>query len=213
MIRVYYAYTEFTTEDQLTWLLKPLSAEMQRRLTVFKREEDRLLMLTASFLLREALKKNGYSGFQLQNLQYSPAGKPFFPDAPFDFSLSHTGKCAAVAVSDNCRVGIDIEKINQVDFADFENVFSWKVWEVIEASEDPTGTFYAYWTLLESAAKADGRGLPLISSNRLIISDNKVIIEGKEWYPQHHSFDPSICCCISSERTNETVELFEVKLP
>ncbi|MDX9882072.1 MAG: 4'-phosphopantetheinyl transferase superfamily protein [Prolixibacteraceae bacterium] len=211
MIKVYYAYTEYVAEAELNELVKPLSEQVKSRLAGFKKEEDRLLLLTASYLLKEALAKNGYPDYRLKNLQYTQAGKPFFPGSPFDFSISHTDYCAAVAFSTNCRVGIDIEKIKTVDLADFKTVFPEEVWTEIETSVEPTETFYSHWTLLESAVKADGRGLPLLSSNHVKVKDGQVIINGKRWFSQHLSFDPSISCCIASGLKQETVELIEIK--
>jgi 4'-phosphopantetheinyl transferase len=212
MIKVYYAYAECIGEDALFQEIKPLSERVQSRLESFKRKEDRLIRMTAYYLLKEALEKNGYSGYRLQDLQYTTGGKPYFPDASFDFSVSHTDQCAAVAISDS-RVGIDIEKIKTIDFVDFEDIFPGEVWSAIHISADKTGTFYSYWTQLESVVKADGRGLPLISSNHLEIKAHHVLIEGERWHTQHLNFDPSVSCCIASDRKPEIIKPTEVKLP
>lgn len=212
MIKLYYAYTQNVSEIQLSQEVKPLSEKAQSHLSGLKREEDRLLTLAASFLLKEALLKNGFCGYSLCNLQHTSAGKPFFDGAPFDFSISHTENCAALAFSVHQKVGIDIEKIKPVDFADFETVFPPEVRNSIKSSNAQTTTFYSYWTLLESAVKADGRGLSLTSGRKMTITNNQVIIDGYTWYTKHQHFDPSISCCIASNIKPESVELIEVRL-
>jgi len=212
MIKVYYAYSEYISEDALYQEIKPLPKLVQSRLESFKRKEDRLIRMTAYYLLKQALEKNGRLGYRLPDLQYTAEGKPFFTGTDFDFSISHTEQCAAVAISDR-RVGIDIEKVKTIDFNDFKNIFPGGVWNSINTSADKTGTFYSYWTILESAVKADGRGLPLTSSNHLEIKTHHVIIEGEKWYTQHLCFDRTISCCIASDRKQEAIQLTEVKLP
>ena len=198
MIKVYYAYTEFVNEDALYKLIKPISKLVQSRITNFKRKEDQLKRMAGYFLLKEALDKMAFHGYRLSDLQYSVKGKPFISGVHFDFSISYTEQCVALAFSDS-RVGIDIEKIKAIDFTDFENIFPGEVWSSINASVDKTGAFYTYWTLLESVVKADGRGLPLASSNHLLFNTNHVIIEGEKWYFQHQHFDRSVSCCVASD--------------
>lgn len=212
MIKVYYAYTEFFREDSLLQVINPLSRLVQSRLKSFKRKEDRLLRMIAYFLLKQALKQNGCSFYQLQDIQYTGHGKPFFSGADFDFSISHTKQCAVVAFSDS-RVGIDIEKMEPIDISDFKDIFPREAWNSIHASADKNGTFYKYWTLLESVVKADGRGLSLTSSHQFTMNPSHVFIEGQKWYFQHPYFDRSISCCIASDQKQETIELTEVRLP
>jgi 4'-phosphopantetheinyl transferase len=131
MIKVYYAYPELANEARLKQLVDPLSIEVQNRLLGLKRKENRILKLTASFLLKQTLSIHGYNSYPLQELQYSQWGKPFFRGAAFDFSISHTENCAAIAFADKNRVGIDIEKMKPIDFADFDNIFSQEVWNFI----------------------------------------------------------------------------------
>ncbi|MDD4922140.1 MAG: 4'-phosphopantetheinyl transferase superfamily protein [Bacteroidales bacterium] len=211
MIKVYYAYTNILEGRSLDCLLTSLSSMTKSKLAGFKRKEDRFLRLTSCVLLSKALMENGYSDFQLFDIQYTDAGRPYFQNAPFDFNISHTDNCAILAFSENGRVGIDVEKIKEVDLSDFETVFSEKIWDIIFSSEDKNGMFYYYWTILESAVKADGRGLSLVSSKQITILNDQVLIDGKEWYPHHKNFDPSISCCVMSTNKNETIEFIEIE--
>lgn len=210
MIKVYYAHLAKINEDDLIKLLDPLTEKMKSRISAFKRNEDRLLKLTSLLLLKEALLNNNQFQYQLQDLKYTPAGKPYFDDAPFDFSISHSEGYAIVAFSTNCLIGIDIEKVIALDLIDFNNFFSSEIWEDINASTDVKVSFYNYWTLVESAVKADGRGLSLVSNDQIKIINRQAFIDGIRWYSDHYLIDPSYSCCLTSQK-QQKVKLYEIK--
>lgn len=207
MIQVYYAYTDILQKKNLNIYIEMLSPKTKSKLAGLKRSEDKDLLLLSSLLLSKLLQENGHADYNQIDLQYSDSGRPFFADSPFDFNISHTANCAAVAYSENRRIGLDIEKIMEIDFSDFEYLFSKKEWDKINSSTNKNRTFFHYWTLLESALKADGRGLPLISSDKILIRDDMVYIDGKQWFSEHKLFDPSISCCITSDRKIEAISM------
>ncbi|WP_306119797.1 MULTISPECIES: hypothetical protein [unclassified Roseitalea] len=66
-------------------------------------------LITASrLLLSYALVQDGCDHDALEGLWRSGAGKPFLPRGP-QFSISHAGTCAAVAISKGGPIGIDLE--------------------------------------------------------------------------------------------------------
>ncbi len=211
MIQIYYAYTDILKGSDLDNLIAQLSLNDKLKLAGLKRNEDKLLLLTSLILLSKVLFENGYNDYKLCDLKYSNTGRPFFPDSPFDFNISHTDNCSAVVFSENGRVGIDIERIKDVDFADFENIFSEEVWNNIHSSEVKLRKFYYYWTLLESAVKADSRGLSLISAKKLVITNDQVIIDCKKLFSYHNDFSPTISCCITSDKKHETINSQELQ--
>ena len=211
MIQVYYTYTDFLPKGKLDDLIPALSERNKSKWAGYKLLEDKLLLLASSALLAKVLLENGYPDYKLCDLQYTEEGRPFFPDAPFDFNISHTERCTAVAFSENGRVGIDIETIKAVDFSDFDLVFTKEVWDIIHASNNDNQMFHHYWTLLESAVKADGRGLSKISFENTILENNQVILDRKVWYSHHLDFDPCITCSVTSNKRNETVEFREIR--
>jgi 4'-phosphopantetheinyl transferase len=207
MIQVYYAYTDILQDTKIDNFIARLSSKTKSKLFALKRKEDRDLLIISSILLSKLLKDSGNNGYKLTDMQYSATGRPFFEGSSFDFNISHTDCCATVAFAENQIIGIDIEKIKEIDLADFENIFPKNVWDRIHASSNKNLSFYHYWTLMESALKADGRGLSLISSNKIQIRNNHVLIDGKEWFPEHLSFDPTISCCITSNRNMKAINI------
>lgn len=206
MIKTYFASTDIIQKTDEDYLKKMLSPDLKSRLAGLKRNEDKSLLLTTSVLLTRVLCENGHENYKVCDLQYSKTGRPFFPDSKFDFNISHTGNLVAIAFSEDCRVGIDIERITDVDFSDFENIFSREIWDNIYSSEDKIRKFYHYWTLLESAVKADGRGLSLTSAGCIKIKKDVALIEGKRWYFYHNDACTAISCCITSDKDKEIVD-------
>jgi 4'-phosphopantetheinyl transferase len=213
MTKLYYAYTNVPpktgTEEKL---IKMLPVNLKIKLLAYKKEPDKQLMLTALALLLKALEDNNCSIYSLHNLVYDKTGRPYFPGANFDFNISHTDGCAAVVFSNNCRVGIDIEKIKGIDLSDFINFFPEEQWNEIISADDKLQKFYYYWTLIESGVKADGGGLTLTTEKKVKLINRKLFIDENEWFYNHYSFDESISCCISNNIKSQTIQAKEVTL-
>lgn len=210
MIQLYYSYTDILLNVNTNNYIGQLSPMIKSRLSLLKRVEDQQLLLLSIILLSKALYQNGYDVFNLKDLQYSEAGRPYFKDSPFDFNISHTENCAAVVFSKDCRVGIDIEKIKEIDFSDFTNFFTMEQWEDINNAKDKYRKFYYYWTLIESGVKADGRGLSLITDKNIKLLKGELFIGNTKWFYNHFDFDPAISCCIVTGRKNTSQEIIKI---
>ena len=200
MVQIYYAYTDILPDIDPDVIMGQMPQRMKSKLSQLKRDEDKSLLLTSIVLLSKALYDNGCDYFKLNEIQYSDAGRPFFPDSVFDFNISHTANCAAVVFSKDCRVGIDVEKIAEIDFSDFTDYFTDEQWEDIKSAKDKFKRFYYYWTLIESAVKADGRGLSIISTHNIKLAGRDLFIDNVQWYYNHQEFDQLISCCITTDR-------------
>ena len=66
----------------------------------------RLQHLAGRFLLKEL-----YPDFPLELIKIADTRKPFLEDEAYHFSISHCGDYAAVVISKEYRVGVDIERI------------------------------------------------------------------------------------------------------
>lgn len=212
MIHCYYAYTDLIQNRNLDGFIARLSSRARSKLEGLKRREDQDLLILSYILLSKLLQEFTSNNFELSEIQYTEAGRPYFKDSSFDFTISHSDNCVAVALAENRSIGIDIEKIVEVDFSDFTTVFSRNEWDKIEASADRNGTFYSYWTLLESVLKADGRGLPLLSSNAISMQNDQVFIDGTAWFSQHLYYDPTIACCLSSNKELKDIHIQQIEI-
>lgn len=82
--------------------------------------------------------------------------KPYGEEVEFNFS--HSGNIAVCAVSEY-PVGVDVEKIRNVNFDVAKRNFSKKEYEKFLNSQNPEETFFEIWVKKESYAKALGTGL------------------------------------------------------
>ena len=106
--------------------------------------------VTAWSLLAEVLRMLGLQ--ELPEVRFDPGGKPFFTDSPLHFSLSHSGKLAAVLISDEA-CGVDIELVRP------EVAERLRVRCLSDAERARSCDFFELWTKKECIAKLDGSGM------------------------------------------------------
>lgn len=86
-------------EEEESFFLE--SAQLHREIT---HPQKRRQHLAGRYILKML-----YPEFPLQDIQIAETRKPFLPDDPFHFSISHSGNYAAAIVSTKDRVGVDVE--------------------------------------------------------------------------------------------------------
>lgn len=102
------------------------------------------------------------------SIRYGQYDKPYLTEGPF-FSISHCRTAVAVAVDDECEVGIDIESIRHADEALIQRTMNEQEQELICQAQEPDRMFTTFWTQKEAVLKARGTGLvdelPLVLSS------------------------------------------------
>ena len=99
------------------------------------------------------------TGEDLPPIAIADRGKPYFPDSPWHFSISHTKRHAFCSLAD-CPVGIDAEEVNRrIDLRLADKILSPAERIEYEAAEDKTRALLTFWVLKEAAAKLTGSGL------------------------------------------------------
>jgi len=132
----------------------------------FKFAQVRDNYIVAHGLLRETLAN--YINESAVQLKFSKTefGKPFLADYPeLSFNLSHSDDSLALAIAQQCQLGIDIEyykprdtwaglvkKCFSIEEADY--------WHGLDKSEQGLA-FYQFWVRKEAFVKADGKGITL----------------------------------------------------
>lgn len=199
MIRVYWSHINQVDKINTEEFLYQLSDRAKSKYRGFKRHEDQALFLLAMVLLDQILTENGYDEYSLRNIEYTRYGRPFFRNSKFDFNISHTTPYVAIVFSEENQVGIDIEKIRTIDLKDYKTIFSTNIWNQINSSANNTHAFFNYWTQLESALKADGRGFSILSESTIQQLDHQVIIDDQKWVTNQICLTPAIACCVASD--------------
>ena len=86
-------------------------------------------------------------------------GKPFFPNSPLHFSISHTPRHAFCALS-NVPIGIDAEELDRdIDLRLASKILSPTEARRYEAAPDKRAALLRLWVLKEADAKRSGFGL------------------------------------------------------
>lgn len=157
-------------------LIKHTSFERRVRISKHRNEADKKRSLIAELLIRKAAYEKLMIPIDKVKISYNPYGKPYIANArKFKFNVSHSGSYVVIAVSEY-GVGIDIEKIREIDMGIAQRFFTKNEYSFIEslASEvDKKNVFYMYWTLKESYIKAIGKGLNIpLNSFEFAIGNN-----------------------------------------
>jgi 4'-phosphopantetheinyl transferase len=121
---------------------------------------------------------------------YNEYGKPFVENfSDFHFNISHSGEWVVCATA-NSNVGIDIEKVSDIEALKLANEFfsEEEFYDLSNMnSDEQINYFFDLWTLKESYIKTIGKGLyiPLISFS--IKKESQTLISYKN-IPQNFHF-------------------------
>jgi 4'-phosphopantetheinyl transferase len=197
--------------ERLVELAQELPDHLRERIARYRRQRDRNAGILGKWLLVTALDSLGCPHPDLHAFTYDARGRPAVAGLePADFSLSHSEDLVVCAVSPRGRVGVDVEFMREIEVAEFEGVFSPRVWERIRSSAPILPAFYRHWTCLESVAKAEGFGLG--GATRAIeIDEGAGRFEGREWYLREIALDPRYCCHVALEAQPREITVRECR--
>ena len=99
------------------------------------------------------------TGEALPQIRVTDRGKPYFPDRPWHFSISHTPKHAFCVLSRR-NVAIDAEELDRkINLKLAEKILSPSEKQQFDRAENPEKALLTFWVLKEAAAKLSGEGL------------------------------------------------------
>jgi len=138
---------------------KYVSERRREKIKTFRYETDRKTCLMAGLLFRMLIEENYEKKADNLELRYNKFGKPFLKNAnQCFFSITHTKKCAAVALSDS-ELGIDAEIIGEADVMIAKNFFNKSEYISLLRSDNRNELFFDIWTKKEAFLKMLGVGL------------------------------------------------------
>lgn len=166
-VAIWCCQTHGCGDAELNTLAQTLSPEECARATRFVRPDDRRDFIAAHALLRHALSRHdGANSPDAWCLTNGPTGKPGLAnahDTGWTFNLSHTAGFAVCAIGSHRQVGIDVERIREMEDAPAiaRRFFSPDEVTVIDGLHGPDRLerFFELWTLKEAYVKGLGRGL------------------------------------------------------
>jgi 4'-phosphopantetheinyl transferase len=208
-IRIYSTeYISQPSPESFQKLMKQLPVDFQEKIRKYKRWQDACGSLYGKFLLQMMLEECRFPT-DLGKLRYSKYQKPYLEDGP-PFNISHSANRVACIVGKDGRVGIDLEEIRVMPFADFQSQFTAKEWTAIQQADNPTNAFYAYWTAKESIIKADGRGLQIPLNELQIDHSGTILFDGSSWNLRRLSGYETYSCHIAFEEAETAIHLKEI---
>jgi len=210
MLHVNILFTSFTEQFALPiWnlYLGLLPIDLQKKNSRFLRWQDRHSHLIGMLLLKKGLKEIGYEK-SLTELKYNQYGRPYL-NKKIDFNISHSGNYVICAIANDLRLGIDIEKVDKIDYTDFKNMMRHSEWKDIVNSIYPSFTFFQYWTIKESVIKADGRGLS-IPLKDIYIKNEKAYLDGETWFLKKLQLDKDYSCCLATNNSEIDIHIHEI---
>lgn len=181
-------------------LVQMLPDSIQSKILKFRNWQDAERCLAGNILLLRGLMDLGRIEYSLQDLKYTEFQKPYINDS-ISFNISHSGEFVVCAISESNKVGTDIEEIHPIPFDDFTTLFSKQEWDEVINSDNKFHAFFTLWTKKEAFLKVIGCGLnqPL---NKVVIENNKITWENREWFLHEIKLDPNhisyICCDVNS---------------
>ena len=154
-------YTEINhpwSQQQLADKLALLPDELKQQALQKRLWLDMQLNIGGKLLLKQLLKKIGLENkLLLQDLKFTAAKRPYF-DSGLDFNISHSGNIVTCAITDEGRIGVDVEQIKKLNPDNYTEYFTPNEWQHIHDATDNRAGFYHYWTRKEAVLKAIGTG-------------------------------------------------------
>lgn len=199
MIYIYYSSIDlFFDEIYFFEKLKELPKELQEKNKRYMRKKDRYLNLLGKLLLKKGLIDLGFSSSMLEEISYNTYGCPYLNDNIY-FSISHSGDYAICAISDNCRLGIDIEECREINFDSYNIAMNSDEWKIICNSKKSNSLFFRFWTIKEAFIKGLQRGMS-IPINKIEIDTNKLYVKynNDKWFFKHITIVKNYTCTLAT---------------
>ena len=190
-----------------------LPTPIQKEILLYKQQGDINRLTAGKYLLRQLLKDIHESEVLLEAYEIDAMGKPFIAGS-HPFNISHSGRVVACALLPAAgHIGIDVEKMREIEVTKFTRQFSPPEMMQILSSEDPEKKFFDYWTMKEAVMKADGRGMRIPLHSIRLQQDHATIDDtSTRWnvYPLelHETVKAHVC----SEISLNTVHLKQIPI-
>lgn len=211
MKRIVYALNNVKLSSYwFNYYLNILPLNLREKIFKYQKWKDAQASLFGKLLLYILLKKY-QTKFTLSNLKIDSQGRPYM-NKSFDFNISHSGSYVVCGYSDEGRIGIDLEVIQEMDIDNISpTIFNQYELDLIKSSDNANSFFFELWTIKEAAIKADGRGLG-IPLKQVKIKGGSVIIEDASWYVKKIHFQEGYVLHVAAEAPiKETLQVTEIK--
>lgn len=171
MYLVYDNIHHYTLQEYLDFY-KRLDDNDKKKVNLFIHDNDKKLFLLSRILLSKLTCKYYSLNFFDLDIKYNQYGKPYVDEFYFNITHSHD---YAVVVSSDRKVGVDIEKIREVDIHIIHYFCTDMEKKYILDSTNRYQSLFEIFGLKEAYFKMKGTGIGNIRDIEFIIHDDKVV--------------------------------------
>ena len=194
-------YTYLTNENNDSFFADTqnnFSEEFIDKISKYKRWEDAKATVLGRLLLAYGLKHFYNYDLDQLKMRYSKDKKPYLEDSAIQFNISHSKELIVCAITSLGDVGVDVEKINELNIDDFKDQFSSLEYRRMRNSKNALESFYHHWTQKEAIVKAHGSGLN-IPLNSFEINNNTAIIANKQYFLKEIFLNSQYKCNVATQ--------------
>ncbi len=199
------------SEEKLSKKMDSLPKVIYDDILKISNKEKQLSTLVGKLLLMEGLKIYNTSN-SINNIEFDKNRKPFIKKAPH-FNISHSNSQVVCAISPEFPIGIDVEKIKNINIDNFIKILSDEEINFLKNHPNPNDAFFDIWTQKEAIMKADGRGIiPIFMKNLSIENNVAKISKNKTWYLKKLPIHPEYKSHIATPIANPEIRIINSAL-
>jgi 4'-phosphopantetheinyl transferase len=209
LVHIYYTrFTKQLPNHIQEAYLETIPVSLREKNRRFYRWQDQHSHLFGKLLLSKAFE-NYFPQLNLSQITFNEYSRPYVEGVKMDFNITHSSEYVLCAIGENVKIGIDVEKIREINLSDFKNVMTDEQWAHIYSSQNAFQSFFRYWTIKESVIKADSRGLtiPLLD---LHVKNNTVHYDNQLWHLRELTMDQDYSIYLASNSSDITLNLCEI---
>ena len=185
--------------EELSGYIALLPHERQEKIARYRFEKDKLLSLAAGLLIRRAIGES--------EIALGEHGKPYAQNGVY-FSVSHSGRVAAIAV-DDIELGLDVEELPAPDRLKIADRFYHpREREVVHAAEEEERAFCRIWTRKEAYLKMTGEG---ISADLTAFDTTASPLSERLYTVDLDGYCLSVCCEEPMDESAIDISVIELK--
>ncbi|MBC3789461.1 4'-phosphopantetheinyl transferase family protein [Spirosoma utsteinense] len=186
-MHLYFATIDALSPDTFQNHLLKLPDFERSKVAKYHRPQDAYLSVLGKALLMKGLSNYGYDADLKANYKLTAFGRPYLLNGP-GFNISHSSDVAVCVIAEN-KIGVDVEKVRDIELDGFADYFSPAEWDSIQRATNPFVEFYTLWCKKEAVIKADGKGLSN-SLEKVVTLTDKTELSGNIYYTRMHLIHP-----------------------
>lgn len=199
MTHVLFTYlTDEGNDDFFAEAKHRFSTEFVNKFSKYKRWQDAKSTILGRLLLAYGLQNLYQVDINNLKMGFSKDKKPFLENSSIQFNISHSNDVIVCAITSVGDIGVDVEKISEINVEDFKEQFSRSEYEAIIGSSNVLEQFYRFWTQKEAIVKANGFGLH-IPLNSFEINNHQAIIGNQCYFLKEIPLNSQYICSVATQ--------------